>query len=132
MDRKLQTNPQIQRLIRLSEAARSSLGEEARALTEKFDVSARIRSSLKAHPTGWLLGSLASGLAASFLFRGKTNAPQKRRSFPTALLGLTLTAVRPLAKVWLTNQVKNHLVGKFASASSRQPAEAHPQSPNSI
>ena len=132
MDRKFQANPEIQRLIRLSEASRSRLETEAHALTAKFDVPARIRGSLKEHPTGWLLGSLASGLAASLLFRGKKTAPQKRRSLPTALLGLTLTAVRPLAKVWLTNQVKNHLVGKFASTPSKQSDEFHYQSPNSI
>ncbi|MEO5713357.1 MAG: hypothetical protein ABIT37_07695 [Luteolibacter sp.] len=121
-------------MIRLSEAARSCLGDEALAVRQRFDVPARLRASLRKHPTGWLMGSLASGLAASLLFfrGGKTAKPEKRRGLPTVLLGLTLTAVRPLAKVWLTNQVKHHLVGRFSSTSSNPPADSRSQSPHSI
>jgi len=120
-------------LIALSAAARSFLGDEALAARQRFDIPARLRGSLKEHPTGWLMGSLASGLAASLLFRGgKPAKPEKRRGLPTALLGLTLTAVRPLAKVWLTNQVKHHLAGRFSSSSSNPSAESRSQSPNSI
>ncbi len=120
-------------MIALSAAARSFLGEEAVAARQRFDFPARLRGSLKEHPTGWLLGSLASGLAASLLFRsGKLAKPEKRRGLPTVLLGLTLTAVRPLAKVWLANQVKHHLTARFASHSSNPPAESRSPSANSI
>ncbi len=118
MDRKLQQKQEIERLILLSDSARSILEEEVISLKQKLDVPARLRSSLKTHPTGWLMGSLASGLAASMIFgRKQIVAEKKRRSLPLALLGLSLTAVRPLAKVWLTNQVKNYLLG--ASNDSR-------------
>jgi len=120
-------------LIALSAASRSFLGEEALAAKQRFDIPARLRTSLKQHPTGWLMGSLASGLAASLLFRREKPAnPEKRRGLPTVLLGLTLTAVRPLAKVWLTNQVKHHLVGRFASTSSNPQAESRSPSSNSL
>lgn len=133
MDRKLPQKQEIERLIRLSESARSCLSHEATALKHRLDVPARVRDSLKSHPTGWLFGSLASGLAASLFFKRKSNpAPTKRRGLPTALLGLTLTAVRPLAKVWLSGQVKNYLTGRFEAEASKHVRPAHSSSPHSI
>jgi hypothetical protein len=112
MDRKLQQDQEIERLILLSDSARSTLEHEAILLKQKLDVPARLRSSLKSHPTGWLMGSLASGLAASMIFgRKQIVTEKKRRSLPLTLLGLSLTAVRPIAKVWLTDQVKNYFAG---------------------
>ena len=137
MDRKLPANQEIQQLILISAAARSCLGAEAHALKQRLDVPARIRGSLKNHPTGWLFGSLVSGLAASLLFRGKSSPlfqgkpslPPKRRTIPTALLGLALTAVRPLAKVWLTNQVKQHFARTGANIHSGKLPDTPPPSP---
>lgn len=119
MDRKPPHNQEIQRLIRLSETARSCLESEAISLRQRLDVPTRIRGSLKSHPTAWLLGSLASGLAASLFFR-RSPAPteKKHRGLPLTLLGLALTAVRPLARVWLTDQVKNYLSGHASALSS--------------
>ena len=121
MDRKFPKNAEIERLIQLSDSARSCLENEAAALKQRLDFPARIRGSLKQHPTGWVLSLLASGLTAGLMFRRKpmvTN-PQKSRSYPLALLGLALTAVRPLAKVWLTGQVKNYLTGQLSRSPSR-------------
>ncbi len=129
MDRKLPKNQEIDRLILLGAMSRSRLGSEIGSLKEQLDVPARIRSSLKQHPTGWLLGAVASGLAASLLFRRQPVAAEKKhRSFPLALLGLTLTAVRPFAKVWLTDQVKNYLIGLHGKPAARQtyPVQPHP------
>jgi hypothetical protein len=110
MDRNLSNDKEIQRLIRLSESARVCLSREADLLKQRLDVPARLRSSLKENPTGWLFGSLGSGLAASLLFRRKTRTVEtKKRTLPQALIGLTLTAARPLAKIWLTDQVKGYL-----------------------
>jgi hypothetical protein len=110
MDRKISKNQELQRLISLSAAARSCLGIEAATLRHRLDVPTRVRNSLKQNPTGWLLGSLGSGLAASLVFRRKPALTEaKSRSLPSALLGLTLTAVQPLAKVWLTDKLKNYL-----------------------
>jgi hypothetical protein len=107
MDRKLPENPEIQRLIRLSQASRSFLENEAIALRHRLDVPARLKDSLKSHPSSWLFGSLASGLAASLIFHRKPALDKKRKGIPATLLGLTLTAAQPLAKVWLTNQLKH-------------------------
>jgi hypothetical protein len=120
MDRKLPKDQDIERLIRLGETARSVLGHEAVLLKQRLDVPARIRGSLKEHPAGWLLGSLA----ASLLLRLRPRpAEKKHRSVPLTLLGLTLTAVRPMAKIWLTDQVKSYLTGQ-----SRTPATSSTQS----
>jgi hypothetical protein len=107
MARKLPENPEIQRLIRLSQASRSCLDSEAAAFKHRLDFPSRIRNSLQQHPLAWLLGSLGSGLAASLLFRRRPAATtQKSRGISGALLGLTLTAARPLAKLWLSGQIK--------------------------
>ena len=127
MDRKLPKDQEIQRLIRRSEIARSSLEHEAILLKQRLDFSARIRGSLKTHPAGWLIGSIASGLAASFMFRGKAAgaaaaaSPKKRRGLPLTLLGLGFTAAKPFVKVWLTQQVKGYLEGKATHSRSPKP-----------
>jgi hypothetical protein len=125
MDRKLPENPEIQRLIHLSAAARSCLKCETIALRHRLDIPSRVRSSLKNHPTGWILASLASGLAASFVLRRKPPTTNQRRAIPGILLGLTLTAARPLVKIWLGDQLKHWLAGPaFPAPASRLPAHS--------
>lgn len=117
MDRKLPDTTEARRLIEQSAAARACLGCEIRALKHRLDVPARVRDSLKKNPRNWLFGSLGTGLAISLLFRGKKTSvkpSKKARSLPIAMLGLTLTAVRPLAKVWLTDLLKKYLTGELA------------------
>jgi hypothetical protein len=110
MDRKLQQAQEIERLIALSESARSCLESEAIFLRHRLDVPTRLRDSLKSHPTGWLVGSMASGLAASMLFSRKSTVREKKKnSLPLTLLGLSLTAIRPIAKVWAVDLVKQYL-----------------------
>jgi hypothetical protein len=111
MDRKLPEKAEIERLIRLSERARTCLESEAARIKERFDIPARIRGSLKEHPASWVFGSMASGLMASLLFsrRQKPAAKSGRRGVTGVLLGLTLTAARPLAKLWLSNQAERWL-----------------------
>ncbi|NJR41639.1 MAG: hypothetical protein HC767_02195 [Akkermansiaceae bacterium] len=79
MDRKLSKDQEIQRLIKLSESARVCLSREANLLKHRLDVPARLRSSLKENPTGWLFGSLGSGLVASLFFRRKA-LPVERKN----------------------------------------------------
>lgn len=124
MAQELQQDQELQRLIRLGEAARSCLGHEVAALKAKLDFPARIRNSLRHHPTGWLLGSLASGLAGSLLFRRRRVAPVRKahKSLLLTLLGLALTAARPFAKVWLADQVKNYLTGRAAGFFAHRPS----------
>jgi hypothetical protein len=106
MDRELSENPEIQRLIHLGEVARSCLAHDVGVLRSRFDIPLRIRHSLSDHPLAWCVSSLVSGMAASFIFRRKLPSVKKRGGLPAALLGLALTVVRPLAKRWLGNQVK--------------------------
>lgn len=115
MDRESPEQQEIRRLIRLGEAARSRLGDEIVLLRHRLDVPARLKDSLRTHPAGWLLGSLTSGLVASLVFRRRPAAPKKRRGIPATVLGLTLTAARPLAKVWLADQVKRWVANKTAA-----------------
>ncbi len=123
MDRKLPPNQEIERLIRLSAASRACLTQEGVALKQRLDFPARIRGSLKGHPSAWLFGSLASGFVGSLMFRRKAPASgTKRRGLMMTLLGLALTAVRPFAKVWLADQVKFYLItrpGALPNSTSR-------------
>ncbi|MES2660886.1 MAG: hypothetical protein V4689_19830 [Verrucomicrobiota bacterium] len=117
-------------MIRQAGDARSFLENEAIALRQRLDVPARIRSSLKVHPTGWLLGSAASGLAASWFFRRKPARTEKKSSrLPFSMLGLILTVARPLAKVWLSGQVKDYLAGTQRNKAFIRPASEPPHSP---
>ena len=112
MDREPSQTDEIQRLIRLGGSARGLLGAEAARMKRSLDVPARVRSSLKQHPTGWLVAALGSGLMVSALLRRRSSSPsgKKHRSLPIAALGLVLTAFRPFLKMWLTDQVKNYLI----------------------
>ncbi len=100
----------------MSEAARACLGSEAAVLRQRLDFPSRIRGSLARHPTSWLVGSLASGLAASLVFRRKPAVVRKSRGLAATLLGLGLTAARPLLKVWLANQAGRWLTQPFPTA----------------
>lgn len=105
MDPQPVITPEIQRLIRMAEMSRAAMGSEICHLKHKLNVPARLCDSLKHHPTAWLFGSAASGFAARLLFRRRSPAAKPRRGLAGALLGLTLTASRPLAKAWLANQL---------------------------
>ncbi len=133
MDRKLPKSQEIDRLIRLAESARSTMESEAISLKHRLDVPSRIRDSLRTHPTGWLFGSVASGLAASLLFRRKpARAEKPTRGMALTLLGLLLTVVRPMAKVWLTGQLKNFLAARSHVQDFNQPAVEATHSPTSF
>lgn len=115
MAQELSEDEQIQRLIRKAEVARAALKHDVIALKAKWDIPKRIGASLKDHPAGWLLGSLGFGLVGSLLFRrrpAKTAEKAAKGGLFLSLLGLALTAARPLAKVWLTGQVKNYITGR--------------------
>ena len=115
MARKSQKNQEIQQLILRAESSRAVLGKELLEIKQRLDVPARIRGSLKESPSGWLLGSMASGFIVSRIFRRKParkEKEKKKRGLFLTLLGLTLTAIRPLARIWLTDQLKHHLTGR--------------------
>jgi hypothetical protein len=118
MDRKHQQQ-EIKRLIQLGSAARSGMTEGVANIQRQLDVPQRIRGSLQSHPVGWLCGSLVAGLVVSGLFRrgparGMPPAQVKKRGLGLTLIGLTLTAVRPFAKVWLADQVKTYMARQLS------------------
>ena len=125
MDRKFPEKAQIEQLIRLSSAARACLESEAVILRERLDFPQRVRSSLSSNPATWMIGSLVSGMFASSLFRRRTPvaAPTKSRGAALGLLGLALTAAKPLAKVWLANQLKDWMMRSVPSASAQSPLQ---------
>lgn len=131
MDRKLQ-DQEIQRLIQLGDSARSGIQRETLILKQRLDLPSRIRGAIKSHPTGWILGAAGAGLTMSRLFfrsRKPKQAEVARKSFPMVALGLTLTALRPFAKVWLANQLKRYLAGQLGTQTGRpSPTSSNPQS----
>ena len=132
MDRKLPQNQEIERLIRQSAASRSCLANEMIAVQQRFNFPARIRGSLKSHPSAWLLGSLVSGFIASLFTRRKAVVTaNKHRGLLATLLGLALTAARPFAKVWLTDQLQSHLL-KRPGVIPVHPSWSQPRSTNPI
>lgn len=93
-------------------SARGLLGAEAARVKRSLDVPARVKSSLKQNPTGWLVAALGAGLLVSSLLRRRSSSPvrKKHRSLPVVVLGLALTAFKPFLKMWLTDQAKNYLI----------------------
>ena len=112
-----QNSPEIQRLIRLSEASRVCLSHHAAVLRQRLDVPARIRHSFASHPVKWLGSSLALGLAATLLLRRKAAPPRKRRGWRGALWALGLSTARPILKAWLTGQLQQFLLAQLRSNS---------------
>lgn len=123
MDRKPTEDPRIQELIQLSQASRLHLSVDYSTLRQKLDFPLRIRDSLKQKPTTWLLGTVAAGLATSLIFGRKSQPKEhKPRGFSGALLALTLTAARPLAKVWITKKLSEWSSDLLARSQSAPPS----------
>jgi len=111
-------------LIHLSALSRRVLSAETHALRQKLDVPRRVRDSLRESPLKWLVGSMASGLVTSSLFRRKKKKeeiPHKRRGLTLTLLGLGFSALQPIARIWLTNQLKDYLSKQQLSINPRSP-----------
>lgn len=127
MDRKIAEKSEVERLIQLSAAARSRLTHDATALREKLDVPTRIRHSLQEKPGIWVTGSIVSGLAASMLFRHKKSAAtEKSRGITSTLLGLTLTAARPMLKIWLGDALRRWLTHRMTATLVSNPTVSQP------
>lgn len=121
MVRNSQERQKIEELIRQGQSARQSLGRQAVVLRRRLDVPARLRDSMVGHPAGWMAGSVFSGLAASLLFRRRPARVVKTKSRLLSLLMLLATALRPLVKVWLVNQLKRWLTRPQAAPASGRP-----------
>jgi len=125
-----QNASEIEHLIRLSAASRSRLSLEAAALRQRFDVPRRALHSLRSHPLAWLGGSVATGLAATFLFRRKPAPPppaaKPRRGLHLVLGSLALTALRPTVKAWLIVQLKQFLAAHLQAHAASHPVSNNP------
>jgi len=112
-------NPEVEALLRRSETARRRLAYDLAMLKHRVDVPARVKESLQTHPTGWLGGSLVTGLIASLALRRrkpkKTTTEEKVRK--AGLTGLLLTAggalVRPMVKSLVTGYLQKALAGRL-------------------
>ncbi|MFT3991787.1 MAG: hypothetical protein QM680_10310 [Luteolibacter sp.] len=127
MDRNAQQKPDLQQLIQLAAASRAQLQQDLAHLRQKLDVPTRVKTSLKEKPLNWLVGSIGTGFVTSLLLRKKAPKPgyfvksAKRRSFSLTLLGLAFTVAQPIAKIWLTNRIKQVLSNRQLALNPRKP-----------
>lgn len=132
MDPKSLHQSEIERLIRVSAESRAHLTLASQRLRDHLNVPAKLRDSLRRHPSSWLVGSLASGFVASLLFgrprvrRGQPSTqgsiqvePKRPKSLPAVAAGLALSAARPLATRWLAQQAERFLAKGISQASRR-------------
>lgn len=103
--------PEIQALITRSHAARENLSVAAEILRTKLDAPARVRESVRSHPTRWLAGATATGLIASRLIfrRPRASRMKKPKSLLFFFLRMISNAAMPAVKIWLLAQIKNYL-----------------------
>lgn len=130
MDRITPTSPAIRQLIADADAARACLTTQTRMWRQRLNLPARVRHSLAGHPAAWMLGSLAAGWLASRWLRRPHKPPPRAKSsgkLAATLVGLTLTAAKPLAKVWLGGRLQRWLSQHpSALAASRAAGRPHP------
>ena len=112
-------------LVRVSEASRLRLTESHAHMKRALDVPARLKSSLMQKTGKWLTGSVAAGIAASFLLRKKKAAakvqePKRQRGFLVGLVLLIFRMGKPLAKVFVTKLLKDYLRAHLVSGSQRR------------
>lgn len=104
---------QIRELIARADAARNHLANTAEVIRAKLDAPARVRASLRSHPTAWLAGAAATGLVASrLLFRRrpqKNKLPKSHASVPLFIIKMVSNAAMPAVKIWLLAQAKSWL-----------------------
>ncbi|MES2996605.1 MAG: hypothetical protein V4733_07325 [Verrucomicrobiota bacterium] len=114
MDQPATTPQKIRRLIEEAAVSRDFLSLEIVELKRKLDVPARMRESLREHPTSWVAGSAISGLFASLLFRRprKPKPKQAAKAAKTGVMGVLLASAvavaKPIAGRWLANRAKNY------------------------
>jgi len=103
--------PEIQALISRSRAARENLGIVADDLRAKLDAPARVRESMRSHPTRWLAGATATGLITSRLLfrRPRASRVKKSKSFLFFIFQMISNAAMPAVKIWLLAQIKAYL-----------------------
>ena len=99
-------------MIGLGAISRARLSQDAAALRQRLNGPARVVQSVRRHPLSWLGGSLVAGLATTLLLRRKPAKPKPARGLRGVLFSLAVTAIRPLAKTWLTAQLTQRLVSQ--------------------
>lgn len=126
-------NEEIRRLIQVSAEARKVLAEDFDSFRDRFSPRARIQNSVRTRPLPWLGGTAVLGWVTSRLFRGKSKSRSKKHQAPPepattaqkglllTLVGLALTALRPMAQTWITDQVRQYLANRFSYGSTTRP-----------
>ena len=116
---------EIEELIHLSAQARSQLGAKIEKYGAALKVPTRMMGSMKHSPKAWLIGSMLAGIGASFLLNQIPRPKKKKRgSLAKKALSLTLTAARPVAKMWLTKKLKNVSAEWIAQRVRSKPTQA--------
>jgi hypothetical protein len=118
MAKPTQKSPELEALIKRSEAARFQIGQEYLQLKQKLDVPLRIRDSLKSNPLKWLGGSMGAGFLGSFLFRSKRGkatdkVEKKHRGWFVKLLLMLFPLVKPTIKIYATKLLKDYVQGQI-------------------
>ena len=143
MDRKSTEQARIEELIRRSGQARADLGLRTRNLKRKLDVPSRIVGSVRSRPSLWLAGSTAAGFFSSLVFSGRRRKPKSakkdksKRGNKFGIAALTLTAVKPLAKIWFKKKVRSlaesalerYEADRRSSETQSTPSQEHVRTP---
>jgi hypothetical protein len=112
MDRNAAEETRILNLLQEAQQVRSRIGSGIGALRTRLDPVARLRGSLRQHPSAWMIGSLVAGLGARLLLRRPAPIARVFGGPLGAVLGLAMTTVRPLVKVWLANRLREWLASQ--------------------
>lgn len=136
MARRPTEQDEIRRLIAASAAARGELGDRIQRIRRRLDLPSRALGSVRHRAKTWLFGSMAAGFLTSMLLRKRRKKGAK--GLRGKLLALTLTAARPVLKMWLTGQArkwtKNLVTARLFPRSNHvgSPFQIEPESPDQL
>jgi len=125
MARKSPEQAEIEQLIRQSDEARQQLGGRITLIRQRLGFPKRVLGSMRGRGKTLLFGSMAAGFLTSLLLR-RSAGNGRRKTFRARLLGLTLTAAKPLAKVWITGLLRKRgeqwLTARFRKGDPPKPS----------
>lgn len=107
-----QIHPELARLIETGDAARALLGRDLGNLRRRLSLPGQMihaAQSVRQHPVAWCGGLFGVGLVVAGLLRRRSVPARKSRGFRGLVLGLVVTAARPVVKTWLAAQLKQFL-----------------------
>ncbi|MGJ8643111.1 MAG: hypothetical protein ACSHX9_06865 [Luteolibacter sp.] len=129
--------PDLEELIRRSDAARASLSQTRADLKEKLNFAGKAKDAFKKQPAKAIGGSLVAGFVLKkILFRKKKVSPKKlkqsdtfslinkERSFLLSILLLLGKAAKPAVKIYATKLFKDYLKRRLLVGSEGRPRAA--------